>query len=377
MTSKGKHEKMAADYCEHGNRPPCALCVGGTAEGESSQEKNIRRSRALIEHVGGSIDKDTGPYKQFEAQRHDRFYIQKGRLEGQDVVFKVGETANSERLEDESRNLRVLKTAEEELGSPLDIHIVQQVGESYENEGMTGLATEYLEDDKELKAELSGGEKVAIIGRVIEDLQRLPVSENTMQESSLVIHDAETISREGQHFTQVLQENGFFDDATAEQLKELFQSAQNDLADEQMVFVHGDAHGDNIFVQRQEDSELDLSLLDIEGLRISNRYHDWSEILNKAAFLQHVEQTRPDLYTPVEKNIRDMWLDSSVEFDEEAIIRQITGGDKQQVKNFRVTKVYDMLTRIMDGHGSDNPFEQERVELYKKLITDQVVELLK
>ena len=48
-----------------------------------------------------------------------------------------------------------------------------------------------------------------------------------------------------------------------------------------------------------------MSLLDFEGLRISNQYHDWSEILNKSTFLKHVQQNRPELYDPIKKNVEN------------------------------------------------------------------------
>jgi len=292
------------------------------------------------------------PFKQFDEKRHERFFIQKGELNGRAVVFKVGETASADRLRGESRNMRLLEAAQSDLESPLDIHIVRQVGELFVGDTMTGLATEYLEDDPSLKAELSADQKIQVIGRVIDNVQKLPVSDEVLRTSGLDVRDAQKISADGEYFSSVLEEQGFFDSEVAGKLKEVFRAAQTDLQDEQPVFVHGDAHGDNIFVKRGEDGNAEASLLDIEGLRISNRYHDWSEILNKAAFLQHLERTQPDAYAPIANNVKNMWLDSGVFFDEDAIIQQVTGSDEKHAKNFRVTRIYDMLTRIMAGTQS-------------------------
>ena len=343
MPDEERTQMMEAGYCQHGNLPPCILCNDkhqGEGEGiktesvVSEQEQNVMRSQKLIDDVGGKIDDKTKPYKHFDASKHERFYIQKGRFRGRDAVFKIGEQGNSERLVDESRNLKLLEQTEDELATPLDVHIVRQVGDLFQGEGMVGLATEFLEDDKAVKQELGSQEKVDVIGRVIENLQRLPVSSEVIESSGLTVHSAEKIARDGQYFVQTLEGDGFFDIQTAEKLRLLFQSASNDLANEQLVFVHGDAHGDNIFVQRAKNGELDLSLIDIEGLRISNRYHDWSEILNKATFLQHLETSRPDLFSRISDNVRNMWLDGSVEFDEDAIMQQVCDGDKKKIRNF-------------------------------------------
>ena len=377
-----RSNEIKEGYCGHGNKPPCSLCaeksvdtVSVVEDAPSPQERNIRRSQSLIESVGGVIDTDTAPYKKFDTTKHERLYIQKGELEGSGVVFKIGEKENSMRLEDESRNLKVLEQAEQELDMPLDVHIVKQIGDLYKNDEMVGLATEYLVDDKEVKAELSGKEKIAVIGRVIESLQQIPVSDEVKETSGLTVHDADKITHDGQYFVQTLQEDGFFDSATADRLKVIFQSAGDVLSDEPLVFVHGDAHGDNIFVQRGEGDEPDLSLLDIEGLRISNRYHDWSDILNKAAFFQHLEQTRPDLFTPIANNVKDMWLDSTVEFDEEAIMRDVCSGDEQRINNFRITRIYDLLGRAMSSRGSEHPFEQEAGRVRMRVIENQLARL--
>ena len=135
---------------------------------------------------------------------------------------------------------------------------------------MMGLATEFLKDDKDVKKELDGQEKVRISGRVIENLQRLPVLKETLESSGLTVHNAEKIARDGEYFVQTLEGDGFLDAQTAERLRSLFQSTSSDLADEPPVFVHGDAHGDNIFVQRADDGELNLSLIDIRPVA---QYH--------------------------------------------------------------------------------------------------------
>ncbi len=377
MTKDERRKLEESGYCTHGNRPPCNLCVEAAEkdeepEPESLQERSIARSKTLIEHVDGSIDTNTAAYKQFDESKYERFFIQKGELAGSEVVFKVGETANSDRLVDESRNLKVLEAAESKLDSPLDIHIVRQVGELFEDGEMTGFATEYLEDDPEAKAALTSEQKVEIIGRVIEGLQKLDVTDQVLSESGLGVCDAENISRDGQYFVSTLKGSGYFNDAMADRLTELFRAARADLADEKPVFVHGDAHGDNIFVQKKEEGEFELSLIDIEGLRISTQYHDWSEILNKAAFLQHVEQTLPDQYVAIAKNVKDMWLNGEVRFDEDEIVQKVTKGDPQQVKNFRLTRIFDMLSRAMITKQDGSPFAKARVELFNKLIAEQV-----
>ncbi|MBI4592533.1 hypothetical protein HY733_03755, partial [Candidatus Uhrbacteria bacterium] len=158
------------------------------------------------------------PFKQFDEKKHERFFIQKGELQNQAVVFKVGETASADRLRDESRNMKLLETAQSGLEHPLDIHIVRQVGEMFAGDAMTGLATEYLEDDPSLKAELPANQKIQIIGQVIENLQKIPVSRDVIQQSGLDVHDAQKISMDGEHFVDVLEEQGFFDSELAGKL---------------------------------------------------------------------------------------------------------------------------------------------------------------
>lgn len=59
-----------------------------------------------------------------------------------------------------------------------------------------------------------------------------------------------------------------------------------------------------------------------------------------------------------------MWLDESVDFDEQTIIDKVSGADPNKAKNFRLTRAYDMLTRIMNDRDSGHPLMKERVDLY-------------
>ena len=59
-----------------------------------------------------------------------------------------------------------------------------------------------------------------------------------------------------------------------------------------------------------------------------------------------------------------MWLDESVIFDEQQIIDKVTEGDPDKARNFRLTRAYDMLARIMNDRNSTHPAVQERVKLY-------------
>lgn len=346
-----------------GHGPKCLASAGKNETEQQTELSKTAKALALIESMGGHIDTQVKPYKQFDLAKHERFLIQRGNIGDQEVVFKAGEAKDQETIKNESRNLRVIEHATVKAGAQLDVHFVRQVGEIYGNEEMVGFATEYLQDDPELKRNLTGAQKVDVIGRVIDNLQRLAVTA-AARESGLPTHDGGKIVRDASHFLGELGKEGRVDIATAVALQELFQQSASSLAAEESTFVHGDAHGDNIFVKKNDDGNLDVSLLDFEGLRISNRYHDWSEILNKSAFLKHVQQHRPELYDPIKKNVENMWLDASVEFDEEAIIDRVTGGDPEKVRNFRLTRTYDMLTRIMNDRNNPRPMAQERVSLY-------------
>jgi len=326
------------------------------------QEWQVLSAQELIHTAGGKIDSSEKPYKRFNPKKHERFFIQKGELNDSDVVFKVGEAKDRDTVQNESRNLRVIENAPIEEGQNLDVHFVRQVGDVFEDDEMVGLATEYIQDDPELKKSLSAEQKVKIIGRTIESLQKLSVTDNA-RESGLPSHDGEKIARDAQYFLDTLLQEGRIDSETVNVLQEAFRDALPSLTAEQPVFVHGDAHGDNIFVSEADNGELDVSLLDFEGLRISNQYHDWSEILNKSAFLKHVQANRPELFDPIRKNVENMWLDESVDFDEQAIIDKVSGGDPDKARNFRLTRAYDMLTRIMNDRDSGHPMAQERVNL--------------
>ncbi|MBI4257012.1 hypothetical protein HY626_03090 [Candidatus Uhrbacteria bacterium] len=61
--------------------------------------------------------------------------------------------------------------------------------------------------------------------------------------------------------------------------------------------------------------------------------------------------------------------------DEDTITRQVTGGDVQKRKNFRVTRMYDMLTRVMAGYESTHLLQKARVELYRGLIKEELAQL--
>lgn len=335
----------------------------GFAKLELESQENILNAQRLIEQSGGIIDFQTKPYKKFDTTKHERFLIQKGETEGRVAVFKVGGTVDEKTIRDESRNLRMIKQASVKPGASLDAHFVRQVGDVYKNENMVGLATEYVQDDPELKHTLTGSQKIAVIENVIDNLQKLSVPV-TVRESGLSIHDGKTIVRDSQFYLGELVREGRLDPATAHVLQKKFEEAATSLGREESVFVHGDAHGDNIFLQKTADGTLDATLLDFEGLRVSNRYHDWSELLNKSSFLKHIQKEQPALFEPIKKNVEHMWLDESVAFNEDEIIEHVSNGDPEKARNFRLTRMYDMLTRIMHNRSTSNPLAQARVELY-------------
>ena len=274
-------------------------------------------------------------------------------------------------VQNESRNLRAIESALIKQGHNLDVRFVRQLGDVFKNDEMVGLATEYIQDDPELKRGLSAQQKVEIIGRTIENLQRLSVTDEA-RESGLPSHDGEKIVRDAQYFLDTLLREGRIDSETVSALQETFRNALPSLKAEKPVFTHGDTHGDNIFVRQADSEKLEVSLLDFEGLRISNQYHDWSEILNKSVFLKHVQANRPELFDPIRNNVENMWLDESVAFDEQAIIDKISEGDPGKARNFRLTRAYDMLTRIMSDKNSSDPLVQERVRLYLKQLQEEV-----
>ena len=188
------------------------------------------------------------------------------------------------------------------------------------------------------------------------------------KESGLTLHDGRKIVEDSTYFLQVLQEEGRLDPIVVESLRRRFQESQAALEGEETLLVHGDAHGDNIFVKKDEKGGVDLSLLDFEGLRLSNRYHDWAEILNKSDFLKDIMRRRPDLSGPIRKNVENMWLDESVEFDEEKIAQHLCGDDPEKRKNFELTRTYDMLSRIMADKDSKSPLSRERTKLFLERI---------
>jgi|GEM_PF-961587 len=336
---------------------------------EQRQEWQVLRGQELIHTAGGKIDTNKKPYKRFNPKKHERFLIQKGQFHDTEVVFKVGEAKERSTIQNESRNLRVIERAPVKSGEKLDVRFVRQVGNVFEDGEMVGLATEYIQDNLELKNSLSAQQKVEIIGSTIENLQKLSVTDQT-RESGLPSHDGEKIVRDAQHFLDVLLQEGRMDSETVSVLQETFRDALPSLMTEQPMFVHGDAHGDNIFVSEAENGKLDSSLLDFEWLRISNQYHDWSEILNKSAFLKHLQTNRPEFFDPIKNNVENMWLDESVDFDERAIVAKVSGGDPDKARNFQLTRVYDMLTRIMNDRSSGHMVAKERVNLYLRQLKE-------
>lgn len=282
--------------------------------------------------MGGEIDEKTRPYKQFTASMHERFLIQRGKLGSQEVVFKVAEHKDKGLVENESRNLRTIEHAPVKPGAAVDVHFVHQAGEKFGNEHMFGFATEYIQDDVELKRQMTPDQKIATISSVIDNLQKLTVTD-AARESGLSVHDGRKIVKDAQYFLSELTREGLLGHEVVEQLRERFEQSSATLSQEELVFVHGDAHGDNIFVQ-QGDGKIDVALLDFEGLRISNKYHDWVELLNKAVFLQGLENNRPADFEQLKQKIKDMWLDSSVMLDEARIMDKLTGGDPQKKRTF-------------------------------------------
>ena len=112
-------------------------------EGEKppTREQKIADATSLIGVAGGIVDRQTGPYKSFRPEKQDRFLIQKGTREGRPAVFKVGELKDSRAIQNETRNLGVVEHAQVKPGQSLDVHFVRQLGETFQDEKMVGLAT--------------------------------------------------------------------------------------------------------------------------------------------------------------------------------------------------------------------------------------------
>lgn len=335
----------------------------------SPEEQKTVAAGRLITRMGGEVDPQTVPYKRFNLKKHERFLVQKGNLADRPVVFKVGETGERATIQNESRNLGLIEHAARHEDTD-GVHFVRRAGGVFEDGGMVGLATEYLEDDKEAKLAMTASEKADLIGKVITELQKLVVSQEARQ-SGLPIIDGEKIVHEAGYFLQVLTQEGVIDRKTADKIKGLFDTQAEALKDEELKFVHGDAHGDNILVKQTPSGEKKVSLIDFEGLRLANRYYDWAEILNKADFLKYIQEELPDEYGPISGNVKNMWLDRPEAFDQEAIIESLTAGDLVKKENFRLTRIYDMLSRMMSEKGSGHPLARARINLFKKFLTQE------
>jgi len=205
---------------------------------EQRQEWQILRGQELIHAAGGKIDVSEKPYKHFNTKKHERFLIQKGEFHDTEAVFKVGEAKERVTIQSESRNLRVIESALVKSGENLDVHFVCQVGDIFEDDEMVGLATEYIQDNLGLKRGLSAQQKVEIIGRTIENIQHLSVTDEA-RESGLPSHDGEKIVRDAQYFLDTLSREGRIDSETVSVLQETFRDALPSLIAEQQVFVHG------------------------------------------------------------------------------------------------------------------------------------------
>lgn len=78
MSENERDRLEGSGYCEHGNKPmTCLKCKGEQEQKQetepfSEQERNIAKSKSLIESVGGSIDVRTSLYKQFDAKKISR-----------------------------------------------------------------------------------------------------------------------------------------------------------------------------------------------------------------------------------------------------------------------------------------------------------------
>lgn len=338
---------------------------------EKQQLGKIDLADTLISEKGGVVDLKTDSYKNFNPNKFERFLIQKGSYFDKEAVFKIGELSRDEEtVKTESRNLKLIENANVKNGQSLDVHFVKQIGDLFKNEQMIGLATEYLQDNQELKNSLSVQQKTEAISQVIENLQKLNVTTEAL-ESGLPSYDGKKMASESKYWAQKLATEGLLDDDTAKELADIFDRYGNDLNSEELVFCHGDCHGDNIFLNINSSGELETSLIDFEGLRISNKYHDWCEILNKSEFLRSLAQNQPDVYGGMQKAVERAWLDPSIQYNEDEIIDNLTGNDNAKKINFRLTKIYDMLSRMMTSK-KNNPLEKERTNLYRNLIKSEI-----
>ncbi|MEI7890445.1 MAG: hypothetical protein WCI36_00595 [bacterium] len=335
---------------------------------EKNQLEKIGSAEELINNFGGEMDFKTSTYKNFDQDRYERFLIQKGYFKGKDVVFKIAEKCDGKTIKEESEKIQQISEAKIKDGEKLDIKLILQVGEIIGNEKMIGLATEYFNDNQELKRSLVSEQKIQIVSQVIKNLQKIELPEK----ARLDVSDAKNIIDRMKDLSKKMNADGFIDNYVIDKLTNIINANGKNLENEALVFCHGDVQGGNIFLNKNESGEFDIALSDFETLKISNKYHDWCEFFNKSALCKHIAENNPTLYEKLQKDIENIWADPGVKFDKDALIMEITEGDPVKVGNFRLTNIYDLLMRMSHDVTKSAQISKERFNFYSLMLNEEI-----
>ncbi len=331
---------------------------------EHSREERVSAGDALISAAGGTVDEGAAPYKSFDPAQRERFYVLRGLRGGADVVFKIADPDGAEQLRTEVKNLRAIARAESRVERPLRIGFVRLQGEPFSDGTMEGIATEFAQDDQETRRKLGGEDKVRLVARAIEGIQRLPVDIADVRAAGIEELSAEKIIRDGSYFLSRLSELGALDAEVADLLSKRFERARPSLGAEPPVFVHGDTHGGNLFLQPGQSGDPDIRVIDLEALRVSNRYVDWANILNKHLAISTIQRERPELIEPILATVESIWLDASVPFDVDKTKDAICGNDPARREDFDMTRAYLMAEKMLASHTSKDPLLQESNKIF-------------
>lgn len=347
------------------------------AEPPSPQFKveNLTREQILDKTLqelavkGYEPNRDVKPFKNYgvggselSQVQPDRFYIAKcHRTEDnenaqEDLVVKISmpDQITRESVRNEVKMSRLLDNLVHQYiqsGEGLTVDFPHVVDEFQTNLGQEAMVSEYVNDDKEYKLSLGPEQMTHTLIQTAKELHKLPI-ENLIKEadSGISIYDASRIREDLEWQTENMPTE-FISPEMKEEISHILEENLSLLSEYSLHLAHGDLHPMNLAITKDHATgKPHVVVMDVEALRVSNRFFDAAKIVNRVDLYQQVLAGKTDLdasVTEAAKSVMEMINYSRLKSQvEDAFV--MSEQDRRIFGLMRVADVVSQLYNVRD-----------------------------
>ncbi|OGY83275.1 MAG: hypothetical protein A3F54_02850 [Candidatus Kerfeldbacteria bacterium RIFCSPHIGHO2_12_FULL_48_17] len=361
------------------------------AAAEVLRERWIEQAQEAIKKHGYTIDLETEPYKSFQAEKFERFYIQKCfDAQGRPVVVKVGApNSNADKhIQRESKLYDLLgdrTQAAKSAGQELRVRFPEKL-DFFEEDEQQALVVTYESNDDEAKQKLSPEKKIDIITTIIEDMRKLSVPPEEVAkpyyERSMPIMKAYEYKAQMGEALDILREKNILSHDSVQRLHEKIGDSEKLIDSFPLFFDHGDIHGENIFYTPASETQPEnITLIDVESIRLTNEFAPLAQAVNREALMTHYKQNTeaindenkliPLLKKQFEFTDHDGKLTEKVE---EKFINSHER-DEDAKKVYAVMRIHEILQTMKALAEKENSFTKRIINIHKDMLEEQMTVL--